>query len=396
MRLAIVCGIYPPEGSGGIETYTRDMAEALVAAGHEVVVLSRTKGEDQCEELAGVEVHRYRRRELPKGERFLPGLWWSRFLAQELDRHHREKPLTAVEFPNWEGVGYWYARRKASRRVPTITWVHTPFFESLELKPHLRKQVGSRFTCWLEKRAILASDHLVCSTRAHRQMVAGIFGFDPERAHVMPLGTSLPTADEVAAIPPAPPDAPIRVLYASRLEVRKGTQTLLDAVPDVASEFPDVEFLVAGKDRPEAPGGQLFADYFRTTYAPFTDRVKFLGFVSDAELKRLYQQCDVFAVPSNYESFGLVFIEGMSWGKPVIGGRAGGMPEVIADGKTGFLVDPGDVAGFAAALGQLCRDQGLRTRMGQAARQHTVENFDRSCMAANMADFVDRVVLARG
>ena len=124
--------------------------------------------------------------------------------------------------------------------------------------------------------------------------------------------------------------------------------------------------------------------------------MKFLGFVSDAELKRLYQQCDVFAVPSNYESFGLVFIEGMSWGKPVIGGRAGGMPEVIADGKTGFLVDPGDVAGFAAALGQLCRDQGLRTRMGQAARQHTVENFDRSCMAANMADFVDRVVLARG
>ena len=393
MRLAIVCGIYPPEGSGGIETYTRDMAEALVAGGHEVVVLSRTDGEDLCEEMAGVEVHRYRMRELPKGERFFPGLWWSRFLAREIDRLHREKPLTAVEFPNWEGVGYWYVRRKASRRVPVITWVHTPFFESLELKPQLRKQAGSRFTCWLEKRAVLASDHLVCSTRAHRQAMAGVFGFDSARAHVISLGTSLPGDDEVAAIPAATADAPVRVLYASRLEVRKGAQTFLDAVPAVASEFPNVEFLVAGKDRPEGPGGQLFADYFRTAYTPFAERVKFLGFVSDAELRRLYQTCDVFAVPSNYESFGLVFVEAMAWGKPVIGGRAGGMPEVIAEGETGFLVDPGDVAGLTAALGQLCRDRELRIRMGQAARQRAVGHFGRSCMAANLAAFVDETVV---
>lgn len=388
MRLAIVCGAYPPEGGGGIETYTRDLAEALVAGGHEVVVLSRSNGEDRYEELAGVEVYRYRMRELPKGERFLPGLWWSRFLAAEIDRLHREKPITAVEFPNWEGVGFWYARRRADRRLPVITRLHTPFLETLELKPQLRRQPGSRFTCWLERKAVLASDQLICSTRGHTRMMAGVYGFDPEQVRIIPLGTSLPTDAEVAAIPPRDPTAPIRVLYVSRLEVRKGALTFLDAVPGAVSEIPNVEFLVAGKDRPEGPGGQLFADYFRTAYGPFADHVKFLGFVPDDELRRLYQRCDVFAVPSNYESFGLVFLEAMAWGKPVIGCRAGGMPEVIADGETGFLLEPGDVPGLGVTIARLAQDESLRQRLGQAARQRAVALFDRSRMAANLAALV--------
>ncbi len=392
MRLAIVCGAYPPEGGGGIETYTRDLAEALVAAGHEVVVLSRSNGEDRYEELAGVEVHRYRMRELPKGERFLPGLWWSRFLAGEIDRLHREKPITAVEFANWEGTGFWYARRPASRRLPVVTRLHTPFLETLELKPQLRRQPGSRFTCWLERKAVLAADRLICSTRGHTKMMAGVYGFDPERVRILPLGTSLPTEAEVAAIPPRDPAAPVRVLYVSRLEVRKGALTFLDAVPGAVSEIPNLEFLVAGKDRPEGPGGQLFADYFRTAYGPFADHVKFLGFVPDDELRRLYQQCDIFAVPSNYESFGLVFLEAMAWGKPVIGCRAGGMPEVIADGETGFLLEPGDVPGLGATIARLCRDEPLRQRLGQAARQRAVTLFDRSRMAANMVALLTEMV----
>lgn len=388
MRLAIVCGAYPPEGGGGIETYTRDLAEGLVALGHEVVVLSRTAGEERIEELAGVTVRRYRMRELPKGERFLPGLRWSMFLAGEIDRLHRENPLTAVEFPNWEGVGYWYARRPRSRRLPVFTRLHTPFLETLELKPHLRRQPGSRFTCWLERHAVLAADHLICSTRAHTRMMAECYRFDPATVRILPLGAALPTDAEVAAIPPRDPAAPVRVLYVSRLEARKGALTLLDAVPGVLSDVASVEFLIAGKDRPEAPGGQLFADYFRTAYGCFADQVKFLGFVPDDELRRLYQTCDIFAVPSNYESFGLVFLEAMSWGKPVVGCRAGGMPEVIAEGETGFLVEPGDVAGLGACLARLCRDADLRARLGQAARQRACTLFDRSRMAEGMAALV--------
>jgi glycosyltransferase involved in cell wall biosynthesis len=396
MRIAIVCGIYPPEGGGGIETYTRDLTEALAAAGHEPVVLCRTdQGEDRCETMDGVTVRRYRMRYLPKGERFFPGLWWSRFLAREIDRLHREQPFDAVEFPNWEGVGYWYARRSPAQRLPVITRLHTPFLESLELKPELRKQAGSRFTCWLEKRAVLASDQLICSTRAHTRMMAGVYGFDPETVRILPLGTSLPSDADVAAIPPRDPDAPVRILYVSRLEVRKGALTFLDAVPGVVSDVPNVEFLVAGKDRPEGPGGQLFGDYFRTAYGPFAKHVKFLGFVPDDELLRLYQQCDIFAVPSNYESFGLVFLEAMSWGKPVIGCRAGGMPEVIADGETGYLLEPGDVAGLAALLARLCRDGDARERLGRAARQRAVGLFDRSRMAANMASLVAEVTAGK-
>jgi glycosyltransferase involved in cell wall biosynthesis len=388
MRIAIVCGIYPPEGGGGIETYTRDLTEALAEAGHEPVVLCRTKGEERCETVNGVTIRRYRMRELPKGERFLPGLWWSRFIANEIDRLHRERPFAAVEFPNWEGVGYWYARRPRRRRLPVITRLHTPFLESLELKPELRRRAGSRFTCWLERHAVQASDHLVCSTRAHTSMMADVYGFAAESVRIIPLGTALPSDAELAAIEPRHDDDPVRVLYVSRLEVRKGALTLLDAVPGVLSDVPNVEFLVAGKDRPEAPGGQLFADYFRTAYGCFADHVRFLGFVSDEEVQRLYQQCDVFAVPSNYESFGLVFLEAMSWGKPVVGCRAGGMPEVIADGETGFLVEPGDVAGLGDLLARLCRDAGERQRLGDAARRRAVQHFSRARMAEQTVELL--------
>ncbi|MBT7300703.1 MAG: glycosyltransferase family 4 protein [Victivallales bacterium] len=388
MRIAIVCGIYPPEGGGGIETYTRDLTEALAKAGHAPVILSRTEGEERCEEVDGVTVRRYRMRELPKGERFLPGICWSRFLAREIDRLHREQPFDVVEFPNWEGVGYWYARRPPTRRLPVITRLHTPFLECLELEPARKNHMGAKFTCWLERRAVLAADRLICSTRAHAGMMAKVYGFDPAQVHVIPLGTMLPGDEAIAAIPPPAADAPVRVLYVGRLEMRKGTVTLLDAVPGVVSEFPNVEFLIAGKDRPEGPGGQYFADYFRTAYGSFAKHVKFLGFVPEDELRRLYQQCDVFAVPSNYESFGLVFLEAMAWGKPVIGCRAGGMPEVIADGETGFLAEPGDVSGLGTMLARLCGDRDLRARLGAAARRRAVEHFDRARMAARMATFV--------
>ena len=221
--------------------------------------------------------------------------------------------------------------------------------------------------------------------------MADLYGFPPERVRIIPLGAALPTDQDLAAIPPPSADRPVRVLYVSRLEARKGTLTLLDAVPGIVSAFPNVEFLIAGKDRPDAPGGQRFADYFRTAYGSFAKHVTFLGFVPDDELRRLYQECDVFAVPSNYESFGLVFLEAMSWGKPVVGCRAGGMPEVVADGETGFLVEPGDVAGLGDALARLCADPDLRARLGQNARRRAVEHFARSRMAADTLALLNEV-----
>lgn len=81
---------------------------------------------------------------------------------------------------------------------------------------------------------------------------------------------------------------------------------------------------------------------------------------------RLYRDCDVFAAPSIYESFGLVYLEAMAHGKPAIGCLAGGVPEVVVDGATGLLIPPGDSAALARAILKLAQDEPLAEQMGAA------------------------------
>ena len=85
-------------------------------------------------------------------------------------------------------------------------------------------------------------------------------------------------------------------------------------------------------------------------------------------------------MPSNYESFGLIFVEAMAHGKPVVACSGGGIPEVVAHGRTGFLSEPRDPAALAANLRLLCRDAGLRRTMGQEARRDVLQRFSRERM----------------
>ena len=106
----------------------------------------------------------------------------------------------------------------------------------------------------------------------------------------------------------------------------------------------------------------------------------FRGEVDDAELAREYAGCDVFCLPARYESFGLVLVEAMSHGKPVVACRAGGMPEVVADGRTGLLVEPDSLPALVAAIRQLATDAGLRATLGAAGRREYEDRFTVAAM----------------
>ena len=103
--------------------------------------------------------------------------------------------------------------------------------------------------------------------------------------------------------------------------------------------------------------------------------VFFAGVTGHDELVKYYEACDVFVMPSHAEGFGIVFLEAMAFGKPVIGGNHGGTPDVIRDGVTGFLVEYGDVNGLTSRILSLLQDEGLRKQMGQAGLQYMEENF---------------------
>jgi glycosyltransferase involved in cell wall biosynthesis len=118
------------------------------------------------------------------------------------------------------------------------------------------------------------------------------------------------------------------------------------------------------------------------------DKVIFTGWVSDNLLPSYYQACDVFALPSLKEGFGIVFLEAMYYAKPCIGARAGGIPEVIEDGKTGFLAEPGDANALADSLSNLLRNATLRREMGRVGQ----ERFEREFSFRKFHERLDNVV----
>jgi phosphatidylinositol alpha-1,6-mannosyltransferase len=158
-------------------------------------------------------------------------------------------------------------------------------------------------------------------------------------------------------------DRPV-VLGLSRLVPRKGFDVLLDAVRGLD---PDVQLVIAGEGRDR---GRL-----ERRARPLGARVRFLGRVPDAALADLYRASDVFAMLCRdrwggleAEGFGVVFAEAGACGIPSVAGRSGGAPDAVRDGETGFVVEPRDVGGVRDALDRVLRDDGLRGRLGAAAR----------------------------
>ena len=156
------------------------------------------------------------------------------------------------------------------------------------------------------------------------------------------------------------------ILTVARLVERKGVQWVIGAMPRVLAEYGDARYVVAGD-------GPYRAELERTVEAvlppPLRGAVTFLGAVSDSEKFALYHACDVFAMPSAEEGFGLVFAEAGAFGKPVVGCDVMGVPEAVAHGETGLLVPPADADAVGGAILRLLRDEKERTQMGERGRR---------------------------
>lgn len=149
----------------------------------------------------------------------------------------------------------------------------------------------------------------------------------------------------------------------------KGMDTLITALPRLLTEWPDLQLVAVGEgdDQGWLEGVANGRGVRR--------HVHFLTGLSYREIAACYSACEIFALPSRGEGFGLVYLEAMACGKPVIGGAHGGAPEVIEDGKTGYLVQHGDVSQLATSLETLLADPGLAREMGARGRERVERDF---------------------
>jgi phosphatidylinositol alpha-1,6-mannosyltransferase len=158
----------------------------------------------------------------------------------------------------------------------------------------------------------------------------------------------------------------------------KGHDVVFRALPQVLARVPDLIYLVAG----DGDDRQHLEDLARA--CGVRDRVVFAGRVSDAELPLLYNACDVFIMCSREvhtwrgtlaEGFGIVYLEASACGRPVIGGRCGGIPDAVQQEETGLLVDPVDPNAVAAAIIRLFTTPGMAETMGRNGRKWVVEEM---------------------
>ena len=228
----------------------------------------------------------------------------------------------------------------------------------------------------LRRNALRKADLVLAPSQYTAEHVVADQGVEPEKVRVLPWALD-PQFEALAAnagknkVPAAFPRGPV-VLTVGRWradERYKGMDTLITALPRLLPRWPELQLVAVG----DGDDRLWLADLAEETGVE--RHVHFLSGLSYEELAACYAHCEMFALPSRGEGFGLVYLEAMASGKPVIGGAHGGAPEVIEDGKTGYLVPHGDAAQLATAIETLLSDASLREEMGRRGKQRVENEF---------------------
>ncbi|MFF5027281.1 glycogen synthase [Streptomyces collinus] len=293
----------------------------------------------------------------------------------------------------------WYANlaghlAKLLYGVPHVVTAH-----SLEpLRPWKAEQLGGGYalSSWTERTAVEAADAVIAVSGAMREDILACYpALDPARVHVVHNGidTALYRPDHGTdaltrhGIDPARPF----VLFVGRITRQKGVPHLLRAVRDI-DPGAQVVLCAGAPDTPEIDRE------FRELYEELSRVRAGVSWIPQmlprADVIQLLTRAAVFVCPSVYEPLGIVNLEAMACGTPVVASRVGGIPEVVADGRTGLLVDVDDAfeANLARALDTVLGDPEAARRMGEAGRVRAVEEFGWDAVARRTAGLYEEIL----
>jgi glycosyltransferase involved in cell wall biosynthesis len=319
---------------------------------------------------------------------------------------------------SYRGASVWFvpsvwAHFPESRRIESVLRelspqvVHSDFHTLPYALPACRKQgVPVIFTCygwWFRPRPWQRGFYrngprtILAISDAVRRGFLGDPPFMPlERVRVLHLGV------DTELFRPRPAERPeVRraldldlesplVTLLGRYQSVKGQDVFLQACTRIASQRPEARFVVAGENIFGGAGDEVFKRriYRQAQAEPrLRDRVRFMGWVPDPE--KLLAASDVVVCASRFESFGMVLVEAMASGVPVVSTQVGGPSETIVDGETGYLVPPGRADLIAARVLELLADAGLRRRVGTAGQERVRAHFELRGYAEAFSEVVE-------
>jgi len=363
-KILFITTIYPPS-IGGIELCLYNIIKRL-PEGKAVVLTKKAKGSSTFDQREDHPIYR-RRLELP----YLKPRWlFSPILALPIALKEKVKSVQAAHGFASYFAAFWLWKLLG---LPYFVWAY-----GLDILS-MRK---SCLVSWWVRRIYKGAEGGVANSNFTKGLMIKM-GLEASKIRVVYPGVQ--SDDFKPGLPERGvfqkyniPEGKNILLSVSRLVSRKGFDLVIRALPDILKKFPNTLYLIGGRGPDSGRLRALAAKNLRVKKA-----VRFLGFVPDYDLASLYNLASIFLMPSRFikkhgdvEGFGMVFLEAGACGRPVIGGRSGGIPEAIVDGETGFLVDPRDSRDLADKVIMLLGDSNLRKRIGQAGRERAVRQFN--------------------
>ena len=237
----------------------------------------------------------------------------------------------------------------------------------------IRTSLYRRFM-FKQAQVITATSHFLAEVTRH---------YTDKEVHVVPFGVDCQLFRPTERINTT---TAVTLGFVKHLKLKYGPEHLIRAMGLVVDRHPQTRLLMAGSGELRSPLEKL------TGQLGLTRNVSFLGAIEHRQVPELLRNVDIFVMPSIREEFGVAAVEAQAMEIPVISTRVGGVPEVVLDGETGILIEPGDSEQLAQAILTLIENPALRRQMGKRGREHVLANYRWEDNAALMENLYQRIV----
>jgi D-inositol-3-phosphate glycosyltransferase len=372
--------------TGGMNVYVRDFSRELGRQGIQVDVFTRSQ--DDCQPMikhdlgfGGRVIHIQAGPESP-----IP--------VSEIEEYLDEFADGVIQFAKAEGAEYdlihshyWMSGLVAEKLQQA--WGPTPIVQMFHTLGHMKNRVAltdservTQARIEGETRVIEIADRIIAATLAEEAQLHWLYETDMGKVAIVPPGVDLerfsPTPKGVAKDRIGIPSHHQNIMFVGRIEPLKGVDTLLQAIELIQMRHPDlVEHvcvaIIGGDPWAESPDAEMARLQQLRSELGIGELVTFLGAKDQDALPDFYAAAEMVIMPSHYESFGMVALEAMAMGKPVIASEVGGLAFLVKDGENGFHVPSRDPEALAERIYELLTNQDCRESLGREARIHAQE-----------------------
>ena len=382
--------------TGGMNVYVRDLSRELGRMG--VAVDVYTRSQDDCVPMVNHELGEHARViHIPAGPQ-------APIQVSEVEHSVDEFAAGIVKFADSENLHYdlihshYWLSCLAAEKLKTY-WGEMPVIHMFHTLGHMKNRIATSASERAtdarlagESHVLTIASRIIAATPAEQAQLTWLYGADAEKIIVIPPGVDLERfhpIDKVEAKKQVGiPCGDKNIMFAGRIEPLKGIDTLIQAMALIKQRHPAVVentcvAIIGGDPWADDPDAEMTRLQQMRQDLDIHDFVLFLGAKDQEVLPNYYAAAEMVVMPSHYESFGMVALEAMAMGRPVIASEVGGLAFLIQDGINGYHVPTRNPEALAECIYELLANDQCREEMGRAARQYA-ERFDWEIIARRM------------